>query len=337
MAFSAWTRHWRLYLWMGALGVLVLAAVIAAWLQPKRPPAPLAPGFTLHDDRGRLTSLEQFRGKVVLLDFTDPVCHEICPLTSAAMVRALQQLGPAARQVQLLGINVNPDKTSVADVAAYTRAHRMEGKWRFLTASAPRLQAIWKAYHVYVGKSADGDIIHQAVIYLIGPRGHERGISTTPMSYQGVSVQANDLAHAMARLLPRGTSVAPPAAAASVLPPAPVLKHRRLEVFFATWTDPVQSSAWERYQRLAAARHLPPPLLIDETPVEPPTQATAAALRQLSAQLKLPLYADDSGQLADAAHVESLPWIAEIDRHGKVLWKHEGWLPPRAIAAALER
>ena len=54
---------------------------------------PPAPGFVLRDQQGRLTSLAQFRGKVVLLTFLDPECTQLCPLTTESMVEAMRILG----------------------------------------------------------------------------------------------------------------------------------------------------------------------------------------------------------------------------------------------------
>src|SRR5438270_9054642 len=58
-----------------------------------------APGFALTDQFGRRVSLTDFRGKVVLLAFTDSRCTTICPLTTTSMVEAKRLLGAAASRV----------------------------------------------------------------------------------------------------------------------------------------------------------------------------------------------------------------------------------------------
>src|ERR1022692_502639 len=75
-----------------------------------------APGFRLVNQFGQPMSLSQFRGKVVILAFTDSECTTICPLTTVSMVEAKDLLGAAGDQVQLLGIDANPSATRVADV-----------------------------------------------------------------------------------------------------------------------------------------------------------------------------------------------------------------------------
>ncbi|MGH3274842.1 MAG: SCO family protein, partial [Streptosporangiaceae bacterium] len=75
-----------------------------------------APDFRLANQFGQPVSLSAFRGKVVILAFADSECTTICPLTTASMVAAKDLLGRAGDQVQLLGINANPQATSQADV-----------------------------------------------------------------------------------------------------------------------------------------------------------------------------------------------------------------------------
>jgi cytochrome oxidase Cu insertion factor (SCO1/SenC/PrrC family) len=109
-----------------------------------------APDFRLTNQFGQQVSLSAFRGKVVILAFTDSECTTVCPLTTMSMVEAKQLLGRAGQNVQLIGIDANPDATAVSDVMAYSRSHAMVNQWDFLTGSPGQLHAVWKAYHIYV-------------------------------------------------------------------------------------------------------------------------------------------------------------------------------------------
>ena len=64
---------------------------------PVRP----APGFTLTDQDGRVLPLSAFRGKVVVLEFMDPHCTDICPIVSAEFTDAYRDLGQAGRPGRL--------------------------------------------------------------------------------------------------------------------------------------------------------------------------------------------------------------------------------------------
>ncbi|HET9970232.1 MAG TPA: SCO family protein [Streptosporangiaceae bacterium] len=143
-------------------------------------PARPAPGFTLTDQDGRAVPLSGLRGKVVVLEFMDPHCTDICPLVSQEFVDAYHDLGRSAPGVVFAAVNVNQYHNKVPDVLAYSRAHQLVTipGWHFLTGTAAALQAVWRAYHVEVqAPSPDADIIHTSAVYFIGPDGAERYVA----------------------------------------------------------------------------------------------------------------------------------------------------------------
>jgi cytochrome oxidase Cu insertion factor (SCO1/SenC/PrrC family) len=135
-----------------------------------------APGFTLTDQAGRTMTLSALRGKVVVLEFMDPHCTDICPIVSQEFVDAYRNLGPAARKVAFIAINVNQYHASVADVAGYSRHEGLITipGWHFFTGPVPALQAAWRNYNIAVeAPNPDADIVHTSVLYFIDPRGRE--------------------------------------------------------------------------------------------------------------------------------------------------------------------
>jgi cytochrome oxidase Cu insertion factor (SCO1/SenC/PrrC family) len=201
-------RRWRLVLAVGlATVVAASAAATAAVLtrghgtQPNRPtgiPAAVsdaqvnlmelspvaatqAPGFTLTDQAGRSLSLASMRGKVVVLEFMDPHCTDICPIVSAEYVEAYRDLGPLASKVVFAAINVNQYHATVSDMLAYSTEHQLEviPSWHFLTGSGPALQTAWRDYNVLVeAPNPDADIVHTSVVYFIDPSGRQRFIAS---------------------------------------------------------------------------------------------------------------------------------------------------------------
>jgi cytochrome oxidase Cu insertion factor (SCO1/SenC/PrrC family) len=346
-------REWWLLLTAGGALALVTAVLAATVFVPRvrNQTGPPAPGFTLRDQQGRPTSLAQFRGKVVVLAFIDPECTQICPLTTKAMVEALKTLGPAASShVQLLGLDVNPMKTKVADVASYTRTHNLQGRWRFLTGSPAQLKSVWKSYHVYVA-TANGDVEHAAVVYLIDANGRERATFSTPMSYEAVGDQAQSLAQQIAHLLSDYPVPAAPGEASQqaqpYLKPAksvslaalgperqPVVlggDHPHLVLFFAGWLgqDLILSKrlgVLDGYAALARRQNWPSPVAVDELTTEPSAGAALQELAPLAATLRTPIVQDANGQLADGYRVADLPWFVLSSPSGKILWYHDGWL-----------
>jgi cytochrome oxidase Cu insertion factor (SCO1/SenC/PrrC family) len=312
-----------------------------------------APDFTLTDQDGRPTSLSGFRGKVVVLAFVDSHCTTICPLMTESMLQALRLLGPAASQVQLIGIDANPLATKVADVAAYTRAHHMQGRWWFLTGPLPDLKSVWRSYHVYVA-AVDNDIDHQPIIILIDGRGRERTIYATQMSYEGVVQQAELLAEGISKLLPEHPRIESRVSLRYIPPiePSAVVRltgigvhaaavvlgkgHPHLLLFFAGWLaedSDLQKgvAALDDYATQARLAGWPAPVAIDELPTEGSDSTARQAVADLAATLRTPVVDDERGRLGDGYGVQDLPWFALTSASGRILWHYDGWLSAQAL------
>jgi len=140
-------------------------------------PRTQAPGFTLTDQHGRRLTLASLRGKVVVLQFMDPHCTDICPLVSQEFVDAYHDLGKQASQVVFAAVNVNPYHTSVPAMAAYSQEHGLVTipDWHFFTGPVPQLRSVWQGYDIAVNApNPDADVQHTSAVYLIDQRGRER-------------------------------------------------------------------------------------------------------------------------------------------------------------------
>jgi cytochrome oxidase Cu insertion factor (SCO1/SenC/PrrC family) len=320
-----------------------------------------APNFSLVDQFGRRVTLAEFRGKAVVLAFVDSHCTTICPLTTLSMVQSLRLLGRDARDVQLVGINANPDATRVSDVRDYSVAHDMMHDWVFLTGTLPALKRVWKDYGVFV-QAVAGNIDHEPAMYLIRPDGREQTLFLTQMAYAAVPQQAQVLADATATVLhghpaihttvsmryQRG--IAPKASISlRVVGGTPVGGTVRLGggrphlvVFFATWTDENSNLsahllALNRYQRTAARRGWPPLVAIDAASTEPSSTALRTALARVPARLDYPVVSDSTGDIADGYGVQDEPWIELVSSKGKVLFSNDGWFPTGALDKAVQK
>jgi cytochrome oxidase Cu insertion factor (SCO1/SenC/PrrC family) len=323
-----------------------------------------APDFRLTNQFGQQVSLSDFRGKVVILAFTDSECTTICPLTTASMVAAKDLLGKAGDQVQLLGVDANPTATSQSDVLAYSRSHGMVNQWDFLTGSPAQLSAVWKAYHVYV-QIVKGQIDHTPALYVIDARGRERELYLTTMAYTTVTQSGQVLAQEASGLLPGHPQLASerslafvggisPAKAVTVpavsMPPGDAARaitlgpgKARLVVFFATWLDettPLAASltGLNGYAQAAASDPgLPGLVALDEAVTEPSPGSAAAYLAQLGTRLDYPVGLDTTGRIADGYNVQDQPWFVLVSAAGKIVWSHDGWLPAAALEAAARK
>jgi cytochrome oxidase Cu insertion factor (SCO1/SenC/PrrC family) len=143
------------------------------------PPSP-APGFTLTDQNGRTLSLSSLKGKVVVLEFMDPHCTDICPIVSAEYVDAYRDLGGLAGKVVFAAVNVNQYHAAIADMQAYSREQRLNTipGWHFFTGPVPALRAVWSGYNITVqAPNPNADIVHSSAVYFIDPSGRERFVA----------------------------------------------------------------------------------------------------------------------------------------------------------------
>lgn len=106
-----------------ALAVLVaILVVLLVWHPGEKhePMPPTAGDFLLATTRGPL-SLEQLRGKVVVLYFGYTWCPDVCPTSLALLGMALHKLeGPELDQIQPVFISVDPTRDTLGRLAEYT-------------------------------------------------------------------------------------------------------------------------------------------------------------------------------------------------------------------------
>jgi cytochrome oxidase Cu insertion factor (SCO1/SenC/PrrC family) len=314
-----------------------------------------APAFTLTDQFGKKVSLSSFRGKVVVLTFNDPLCTTICPLTTTALLHAKELLGPAASDVQLLGVGANPEATQVKWVRDYSRVHQMTNKWRFLTGSLPALRRVWREYYIDAAVM-NGAIDHTPATYVIDQRGRESRLFLTQMAYSSVDQLGYEIARSIAPFLPShpqvgATSLAKPVLSAPrdrvALPRSDGGSVRfgpgsgaHLVLFFDTWDSEVTDLAkhlevFNGYTAAAGRRGFPSLVAVDEDKVEPTLGSLAAFLHGLPHPLRYPVVVDRSGTFADGYRVQDSPYLELVSANGRIVLQRDiavkGWPSLRTL------
>lgn len=150
--------------------------------------APPGGDFTLHSSKGPV-SLQDFRGKVVLLYFGYTRCPDICPTSLSFVIQAMNGLTDAeVEKVKPIFISVDPTHDtpdSLAEYAEYFHPNMIgvTGSEKEVAEVAALYGA--KYYEVELKGSAFGySVNHSAAIYLITPDGTLRFIfpHATPSS-----------------------------------------------------------------------------------------------------------------------------------------------------------
>jgi len=142
-------------------------------------PVPNTPAadFALTDQRSATITMSGLKGKVVVVEFFDPHCTDVCPIVSQELVDANNDLGPSRSDVVFVAVNVNQFHLGVADVQVFSAEHSLNSipSWHFLTGSLAALQAAWQAYGVDVrAPSPTADIQHSDYVYFIDRQGRMR-------------------------------------------------------------------------------------------------------------------------------------------------------------------
>lgn len=176
--------------------------------------------FTLVDQHGETVRESEFRGRVMLVFFGFTHCPDICPVTVAALSKAMALLGDKAGQVAPIFITVDPARDTPEVMQAYLE--HFDPRFVGLTGTQEQIrqaQAAYKAYaakaaqeapapaprgheghaghdHGHGGGSADYAMDHSAYIYLMDRQGKYHSIFsyTTP---------EQELAHAVEQALER--------------------------------------------------------------------------------------------------------------------------------------
>jgi len=153
---------------------------------------PAVRSIVLTDQAGHHLTLGSLAGTdLVIADFmTD--CQEICPMTSVNMrdaAAAAQRAGLGSSRVRFLEITIDPQRDTVAKLAAYRRLFDAPAGWDLLTGSPADIAALWASLGVAVQKVPEGsppakdwltgrpltyDIDHQDVVIVVDGHGHER-------------------------------------------------------------------------------------------------------------------------------------------------------------------
>lgn len=173
-------------------------------VRSKTPGTPLggtpAPGFSLTDQFGRSVTLQQFRGKVVVLAFINSQGTTISPIAAEVYRQAQTQLGAADKRVQFLAVDANPLANTVADVRQWSVKQGLLHRWLFVTGSVSQLQSVW--HHYFITVLVDkGSVSHTPAMYVIDPQGREQTLFMSVNQKNSVAIQAKRLVAAIRPLL----------------------------------------------------------------------------------------------------------------------------------------
>jgi protein SCO1 len=149
---------------------LILAAAVAAGLlvgcdKAGGPSAPAAAGsfkgiditgaeyareLSLPDANGKLRTLADFKGKVVVVFFGFTQCPDVCPSTMAELAAVKRELGPDGDRVVGIFVTVDPERDTPPILKAYVEA--FDPSFVALRGTLEETKAVTKHFKVFYAK-----------------------------------------------------------------------------------------------------------------------------------------------------------------------------------------
>jgi protein SCO1 len=160
-----------------ALVASVVAADIPALKAGVFSPPRQAPDFSLQGSDGRELKLSRYRGKVVIVGFGFTSCPDVCPTTLGTLAQARRDLGPAAADVQVVYITVDPERDVAERMKKYLSA--FDATFVGGTGSPQQLAAVRKEYGILAERKTYGGsytFSHSSYTYLIDRAGNLRAL-----------------------------------------------------------------------------------------------------------------------------------------------------------------
>nr|WP_326539487.1 SCO family protein [Pseudorhodoferax sp.] len=139
--------------------------------------ADYAKDFRLPDHNGQERSLQDFRGKVVVVFFGFAQCPDVCPTSMAELAQVKEGLGPDGDKLQGLFVTVDPERDTPEVLKAYMA--NFDPSFLALRPSPEALAAMAKDFKIYY-KKVEGKtptsytMDHSAGSYVYDPQGRLR-------------------------------------------------------------------------------------------------------------------------------------------------------------------
>ena len=135
----------------------------------------VAPTFTLKDADGRTVHLEDFRGKVVILNFVFASCTDVCPLHSDLIANIQEKMKGVRDKVQFITITTHPEFDTPHILKPYGEVHGLDtSNWMFLTSGPERpteTRELAESYGLKFTPVGNGQFVLGVVTHAIDQKG----------------------------------------------------------------------------------------------------------------------------------------------------------------------
>lgn len=143
--------------------------------------AAFAKDFGLQDHYGKLRTMADFRGEIVVVFFGFTQCPDVCPTSMTTMAEVKRLLGDQGKLLQVVFITVDPERDTLPLLMAYMQ--NFDPTFLALRPEPNQLKALADAFKVYYkrveGKTPTSySMDHSAGKYIFDPEGRVRLFSS---------------------------------------------------------------------------------------------------------------------------------------------------------------
>jgi protein SCO1/2 len=139
--------------------------------------ADYAKDFQLPDQDGKIRSLKDFQGKLVVLFFGYTQCPDVCPTTMTELAQVKKELGADGDKLQVLFVTVDPQRDTPQVLKGYMA--NFDPSFIALRGSPEQLAAMAKDFKVFYKKTegktpTSYSMDHSAASYVYDTKGQLR-------------------------------------------------------------------------------------------------------------------------------------------------------------------
>ena len=139
--------------------------------------AAYAKALSMPDADGKIRTLADFNGKVIVVFFGFAQCPDVCPSTLAEIAEVRTKLGASGAKVQPVFITVDPERDTAPVLKDYVRPFGADVV--ALRGTLEQTQAVAREFKVFFSKvpgKTEGSytIDHTAGSFIFGPKGQVR-------------------------------------------------------------------------------------------------------------------------------------------------------------------
>ena len=133
--------------------------------------------LSLTDHKGQPRTLDDFRGKVVVLFFGYTSCPDICPSTLARLAEVMKVLGADAGKVQILFVTLDPERDSAERLKDFVPW--FNPTFLGLRGDKEQIKAVQEEFRIFSARTAVGSelgylLAHSSGAYVFDPAGKLR-------------------------------------------------------------------------------------------------------------------------------------------------------------------